>query len=51
MIGDKLNFFFPQVESVLSVTVTGEWSLPVLVSTNMPFIIFPLPCPAEEGEW
>jgi len=42
--------FSPQVQSVLSVTVTGEWSRPVLVSTLEPFIIFPLPCPAKEGE-
>ena len=44
LIGDKLNFFFPpQVQSVLSMTIIGEWSLPVLISTHEPFIIFSLP--------
>jgi len=36
------------------VTVVGERSLPVLISTHEPFVIFPVPCPAEEGgvmEW
>jgi len=41
--------FSPQVQSVLSVLVIGEWSLPVLISSL--FIIFPLPCPSEEVEW
>jgi len=45
------TFFSPQVQCLLSMTITGEWSLPVLISTHEPFIIFPLPCPAEEGEW
>jgi len=27
----------------------AEWSLPVLVSTHEPFIVFFLPCPGEEG--
>jgi len=43
--------FSLQIQSVLSVTVIGEWSLPVLISTLEPFIIFPLPCPVEEGKW
>ena len=30
-------------------TVIGEWSLPVLILTHDPFVIFSLPCPAEEG--
>ena len=30
-------------------TVIGEWSLPVVISIHEPFIIFSLPCPAEEG--
>jgi len=43
--------FSPKVQPVLFMTVIGEWSLPVLVSTLEPFITFPLPCPAEEAEW
>ena len=40
--------FFPVC---FPVTVIGEWSLPVLVLIHKPYIIFSLPCPAEEGEW
>jgi len=29
--------------------VTGEWSLPVLISTLEPCVMFPLPGPDEEG--
>ena len=43
--------FSSQVQSVLSGTVVGEWCLLVLISTTQPFIVSPLPCPAEEGEW
>lgn len=45
----KFNKFFPWVESVLPVLVTGERSLPVLISTLENFVLFSLPCPAEEG--
>ena len=38
---------FPHVESVLLVVVIGEWSLPVLIFTHEPFVIFDLPCPVE----
>ena len=47
LTGNKL-FFFPQVESVLPVTVILS-DLPVLISTQEPFVIFSLPCPVEEG--
>jgi len=30
-------------------TVIGEWSLPIFTLTHKAFIMFPLPCPAEEG--
>ena len=33
----------------LPVMVIGEWSLPVLISTQEPFVTFSLPCAAEEG--
>jgi len=39
------------MESILPMMAIGEWSLPVLISTHEPFVIFFLPCPAEEGEW
>lgn len=39
LIASKLNSF-PQVRSVLLVTVTGEWALPVLISTHKSYAIF-----------
>jgi len=30
--------------------VTGDWSLPVLITTYEPFIVFSLPCPAEGSD-
>lgn len=37
------------MESVLPMTVTGEWSLHVLILIHEPFITFSLLCPTEEG--
>lgn len=45
-IANKLNKF-PYAESVLPVMVISEQSLPVLILTI--FILFYVPCPAEEG--
>lgn len=44
----KLNRF-PQVESVLLMTVIAKWSLLTLISAHQPFPIFSLPCPDDEG--
>ena len=30
-------------------TVIADWSLPDLVSTHEPFVVFYLSCPAEKG--
>ena len=49
-ISNKLTSF-PQVESVLPMAVVAEWSLPVLMPNHKPFVIFSLPCPAEDSEW
>lgn len=43
LISDKLNQF-SQAASVLPVVVSGAWSLLI----HEPFVIFSLPCPAEE---
>jgi len=37
------------MESILPVMVTVEWSLPGLISTKDPFVIFSLLCPSEGG--
>ena len=33
----------------MPVTLTGELSFPALISAHEPFIVFSLPCSAEEG--
>ena len=50
LIGKKLNRF-PWVESVLPMTVIGELSLPVLISTHEPFIVFFSPLSNWGREW
>lgn len=50
LIGNKWNWF-TQIKPILPMTVTNNWPLPVLISPQEPFVIFPFPCPAEEGLW
>lgn len=47
LIGNEL--IFPQVASVLSMTVTGDSSLPVLILTHQFFVTFLLPCSDAGG--
>jgi len=47
LIGNKLNYF-PQAESILPMTITGEPPLSALISAQKPIGIFSLPFPAEE---
>lgn len=48
LIGNKWNWF-TQIKTVLPLTVIDDWSLPVLISPQEPFVTFPLPCQVEDG--
>lgn len=49
IIGNKLNLFFPKFRFFLLVTVSGEWSLLVLIPTHEPSLLFFCPPSSQRG--